>query len=293
MTISIARETIRHWWSHKPGRLGAALSYYAIFSIAPILLILVAVLSMFAERPAAEEAIYRQVQNTIGEQGVELARNLLEPSGESSEKRTDVIATIVGIIILLATGTAVLSELKQSLDEVWETPKNLISGFKFVIKKRLLGISLIPVLIILLLASLLATSAYVSISQWMPLLHDNRLIAEILNNLLTYVVSLALFAFIYRFLTVRKLPHTEVWLGALLTALLFVIGKIIISVYLSKFLHASTYGAAASLVVVMAWVYYSAQIFLIGASFTYVYSKMNGSLKETSQPTVERSAETI
>ncbi len=275
--IKLVKESIVYWANHRATRLGAAISYYTVFSLAPLLIILIALAGLVLDKAVVTESVVEEVTVLVGKEGGEFIESIMKTTSEPS---TGIIATIIGIATLLLGATAVFAELKASMDDFWNTPKKIHhKGFLAFIKKRVLSFSMIPVLVFLLLISLVLSAGINSLSDYIKDIANVKILFNTIDIAISFVLVTMLFAFIYRFIPDIKLPWKETLLGASATSILFAIGKFLISFYLTKALSIDAYGSAGALIIIMVWVYYSVQIFFIGASITYVYSKKHGYLK--------------
>ncbi|MBW8779110.1 MAG: YihY/virulence factor BrkB family protein [Burkholderiales bacterium] len=267
------------WIDDHAQSMGAALSYYTVFSLAPLLLIAISVAGLAFGREAAQGAVVDQLQGLIGQQGARAIQDLLRNVSRPSE---GVIATVTGVVVLVIGATSVFAELQDDLNRIWQvsTPRRVSTWWAWL-RTRILSIGLILAMGFLLLVSLAASAAFDAfaawstspIAAWEPLVHG-------INLALSFALTTALFALIYRFMPQATIEWRDVGIGALVTAALFAIGKTLIGLYIGKSALASGFGAAGSLAVLLAWVYYSAQIFLFGAEFTWAYAHAFGSHQE-------------
>jgi YihY family inner membrane protein len=264
------------WVDDYAPSMGAALSYYTLFSLAPLLLIVIAVAGMVFGQEAAQGEIVAQLRTIMGEEGAVAVEGMLKAAREPAKS---VVATIVGIAILLIGATAIFGELQSALDRIWRVPapKNE-SGIWHLLRARLLSFGLVLGLGFLLIVSLVVSAALAALGKWWGGWFKNwDVFLEILNFAVSFGIFTLLFAMIYKIMPRAKISWRDVWTGAAVTALLFTIGKALIGLYLGKSSLASGFGAAGSLVVLLAWVYYSAQIFLFGGEYTWVYANRRGS----------------
>jgi membrane protein len=272
------------WIDDRAQSMGAALSYYTVFSIAPLLLIAISVAGLVFGQDAARGAVVEQLQGLIGQSGAQAVQDLLKNVSRPSE---GIVATITGVVVLLIGATSVFGELQDDLNRIWQVPtRRTVSTWWAFVRARLLSIGMIFALGFLLLVSLAASAAFdafaawstTSIAGWEPLAHGA-------NFAVGFVLTTALFALIYRFMPQATIQWRDVGVGALVTAFLFSVGKTLIGLYIGKSALASGFGAAGSFAVLLAWVYYSAQIFLFGAEFTWAYAHAFGSRRdEPAQP---------
>jgi len=264
------------WIDDHAQSMGAALSYYTVFSLAPLLLIAISVAGLVFGREAAQGAVVDQLQGLLGRQGSGAIQDLLKNVAKPSE---GVIATITGVVVLAIGATSVFAELQDDLNRIWQvpTPKKVSTWWAWL-RTRILSIGLILAMGFLLLVSLAASAAFDAFAAWStsPLAAWEPLV-HVVNLVLSFVLTTALFALIYRFMPQATIEWRDVGIGAAVTAALFAIGKTLIGLYIGKSALASGFGAAGSLAVLLAWVYYSAQIFLFGAEFTWAYAHAFGS----------------
>jgi membrane protein len=268
------RETFTDWMDDKAPRLGAALAYYTVFSVAPLLIIATAVAGLVFGEQAAQGSVVHQIRGFIGERGAEAIQSILQSAHKPA------IGTIVGlfgIVTLLFGASGVFGELQDALNTVWHVP-NRQRTIRECIQDRfpcylmVLGIGFLLMVSLLLSAALAAVGKFVG--GWLPV-SENLL--HVFSLLLSFATSTLLFAMIFKILPQTRIAWRDVWVGAAVTAALFAIGKWAIGLYIGRSSVASAFGAAGSLVVVMVWVYYSAQIFLLGAEFTRAYAEAHGS----------------
>lgn len=262
------------WYRHNAPRLGAALAFYTILSLAPLLIVVMAVASLISGKAAAESQIVWQIQNLVGREGAEVIRQMLEGARKPD---TGILATTLGLLTLFLGATAVVAELRDALNTVWEIPIQESHWPKSVLrifKERIFSFVMVLGVGFLLLASVVVNvwlaAAGALFSGLLPLPES---VLQALTSGASFVVNAVLFALIYKFMPDADLEWREVAAGAALTSLLFSLGKLLIGLYLVKAGLASTYGAAGSLVVLLVWIYYSAQVFLLGAEFTRVFTR--------------------
>jgi membrane protein len=278
---ALVRESVMEWVGDRASRKGAALAYYTVFSLAPILILAIAIAGLFFGEDAARGEIYEQVRDLLGPDG---ARAIEAMVMNASRPGAGLIATLVGFVTLFIGATTALAELKDGLDQIWDVPAERTSGFWYFVRKRLLSIGLILSIGFLLLVSLVLSAVLnVLAKRWGPA-DATGTVLETINFLFSFVLVTVLFAMIYKILPSARIAWRDVIVGSVVTALLFSIGKFAIGVYLGNSAIASTYGAAGSIILVLVWVYYSAQIFLLGAEFTKVYAHRYGSRRGLPQP---------
>jgi membrane protein len=270
----LVKTTLGAWSDDYAPSMGAALSYYTLFSLAPMLIIVIAVAGLIFGQDAARGEIVNQLGGLMGTESASAIESLLKSANRPSE---GIIATVIGVITLLIGSTAVFAELQSSLDRIWRTPAPANeSGIWGMIRSRILSFGLILGLGFLSLVSLMISAGLAAFGRWWgSLLGDWETVLQVLNFAISFGVVTVMFAMIYKFMPRAKMSWHDVWLGAVATALLFSVGKFLIGLYIGKSGVASGFGAAGSLVVLLVWVYYSAQIFLLGAEFTWVYTHRN------------------
>lgn len=273
--VSLIKETIREFSEKSVARLGASLAYYTVFSIAPTLVIAIAVAGLLFGEEAARGEVSRQLADLIGAQGAQAVETAIE---KSASPGTGILATIIGVFTLILGASAAFAELKQALNIMWEVEAPPTSGIWGMLRARLLSFAMVLVVGFLLVVSLVASAAITAVSTWVDRIWPStEVVMRAVNGGLSFIVLTVLFALIYKLLPDTKLEWRDTWLGAAVTSLLFGVGKLLIGLYIGHSSVASTYGAAGSLVVLLVWVYYSAQILLLGATFTYVFAHQHGS----------------
>ncbi|NLD70323.1 MAG: YihY/virulence factor BrkB family protein [Limnobacter sp.] len=276
---TLLRETVAAWVDDYAPSMGAALAYYTIFSIAPVLLIVISVAGLVFGEDAARGEIFEQLRGLMGERGAGAVQEMLRSVNRPGEGLT---AAVVGGVALLVGATTVFGELQASLDRIWQVRADQRPGGLWqLLRKRLLSFGLILGIGFLLIVSLVASAALAALSTWWsPYFGDWLKIAQLLNAVLSFTMIAVVFALIYKLMPSVRVAWRDVLIGAVVTALLFTIGKYLIGLYIGRSAVASAYGAAGSLVVLLLWVYYSAQIFLFGAEFTWVYAHRHGSFRK-------------
>jgi len=261
---------------------GAALAYYTLFSAAPLLLIVIGVAGLVFGPDAARGEIFEQLRGLMGPTGAAAIQALLESVNQPHESLG---ATALGIVLTLIGATSVLAELQRSLDQIWCVPTPPSSGPWSLVRARLLGLGLILCLGFLLAVSLVLSAGIAATMRWWSRWFGEwALLVEAVNQLLSVGLMAVVFALIYKILPSAKVRWADVGTGALFTALLFTIGKGLIGWYIGTSSVASGFGAAGSFVVVLIWVYYSAQIFLLGAEFTWIHAQQRQGLRRAASP---------
>ncbi|MDQ7968877.1 MAG: YihY/virulence factor BrkB family protein [Oxalicibacterium faecigallinarum] len=272
----LTRDAVMAWFGDFAPSMGAALAYYTIFSLAPMLVIVIAIAGFFFGQEAAQGEIVMQLRDIVGTTAAAAVEGLLKSASEPGQ---GIIAATLGIATLVIGATAVFAELQSALDRIWKIPPDNKGGVVGLLRKRLLSFGMVMGLGFMLLISLVLSAVLAALGKWWSsMLGGWTIVLEGLNVTVSFAIVTGLFAMIYKFMPRASIPWRDVWVGAIVTALLFTIGKFIIGLYLGKASIASSFGAAGSLVVLLAWVYYSAQIFLLGAEFTRVFALRYGSL---------------
>jgi membrane protein len=271
--------TYEGWKEDRASRLAAALAYYTIFSLAPLLVIIIGLLGLIWEVDEVRAQLLMQIQSLVGAQSAAFIGDMINnPSGPGK----DILATVIGLVTLLFGALGVFNELHNSLNIIWdieeEKSKGILQTIKKVVIDRLLSFTMILGIGFLLLVSLVI-SAGLSASQEMigNMIPLSEVFLQIINLVISIGVITILFALMFKFLPDVHVPWSDVIVGAFMTSVFFSLGKLIIGVYLGNSAVASTFGAAGSLVIILVWIYYSAQILFFGAEFTQVYSTQHGS----------------
>lgn len=273
--LGLLKETFFSWQSDKVSRMAAALAYYSVFSLAPLLIIVVAVAGIIYGRAAAAGEIVGQMQNLVGAEVASVIESLIE---NASRPRSGIIATIIGAAVILVGATGVFSELKDALNTIWkvESTKGMVGSVlhsRFLSFLMVLGIGLLLLLSIVTNTLLSAAAAFLK-----GLVPGLSFLLFLSNVLIPFLLISILFAVSYKFLPDVYVAWSDVWVGSAIASLLFTVGKLVLGFYLGSSKIGSAYGAAGSLVVLLFWVYFSAQVFLLGAEFTRAYASRFGSL---------------
>jgi membrane protein len=274
--LAICVSAVNAWFEHNASSLGAALAYYTLFSIAPILIITVAIVGYVFGAASAQTQVLSQLQGLIGDAGAAAVRDLVLNAHYSDKKG---LAAAVGVITLIIGASSVFGELQTALERVWQTPRPPREhGWWRLLRTRVLSVGMVLGVGFLLLVSLVVSAALAAFGDWLgAFLPQLEIVLPVLDLILSFAMSVLLFAMIYKYVPRESIPWGDVWIGAAVTALLFTIGKVLIGIYLGKSSFNSAYGAAGSLIVLLLWIYYSAQIFLLGAEFTRAFAYARGS----------------
>ena len=268
---SILRQTFFAWNLHDAPRLGAALAFYTILSMAPLMILVVALVAIFFGQSLAQDQIINEVRNLIGQVGADAVKTTIE---HAREPASGFVATAVGITTLFFGASGVFIELRSALNTIWEVRPAETNGLMSLIKDRFFSFGMVLAIGFLLLVSLLLSAGLAAAGLYFgDLLPMPEGALNALNFLVSFAAIAVLFALIFRYVPDKTIPWREVRLGAVATAFLFTVGKALIGLYLGKASVGSAYGAAGSLIVVIVWVYYSSQIFFFGAEFTHQLAK--------------------
>ena len=269
----LLNNTYQEWSDKDPFRQSAVIAYYAIFSIPGLLVLIIAIAGYFFGKDTVNHEILGQIATTMG---AETATQVGEILTKSSESKSNVWNTIIGAVILLVGATGVFVELQKSLNYIWHVTVSTKKGILPILKARLFSFGLILAIAFLLIISLVISTALAAFSNWFKV--DTSSFVLIVFNVLNFIFSLAvlsaLFALIFKILPDAKIKWKHVWLGSIVTGILFTIGKTGLAFYFGKAEPASIYGAAGSIILILLWVSYSSMILFFGAEFTAVYAKM-------------------
>lgn len=282
--FNLLRDTFQEWLEDGANRLAAALAYYTTFSLAPLLVLIIAIAGLVGGREAAQTQTMAQVEDLLGNEGREFVEGMIE---SASQPETGLAATVIGAVTLLFGALGVFGELQNSLNTIWEVKprpaKGWMDGVKRFVLRRLLSFTMVLGIGFLLLASLVVSAAVSAFGEYVGSrwpLADQGINAQwlgLINFIVSFLVITFLFAMIFKFLPEIKIAWKDVWLGAAVTSALFSLGKFLIGLYLGRSEVGNTFGAAGSLAILLIWIYYSAQILFFGAEFTQVYANRYGS----------------
>ena len=275
--FDLFRRAVSSWVDDFAPSMGAAISYYTMFSLAPMLVIVIAIAGAVFGREAVQGEIVDQLRNLIGREGAIAVQGLIRSASDTDK---GLVAGLISAGVLVIGATTVFAELQSALDRIWHVPESAKpSGIWATLRARLLSFGLILGLAFLLMVSLVTSAAISAFGRWASgLLPGQEFLLQGLNIALSVSLSTVLFAMIFKFMTTAELVWHDVWTGAFVTAVLFEVGKFAIGLYLGKSGVNESFAAAGSVVVLLAWVYYAAQIFLLGAEFTKVYANEHGSV---------------
>jgi membrane protein len=276
--LQLAKAALAGWWNDNVPRLGASLSYYTLFAIAPVLLVSIGIAGLVFGQEAVRGQVVAQIDSLVGSDAAKAIQAMLASAWKPD---AGILATVVGGLTFLLGATGAFLELESALNDIWRVKSKAGTGLRGFLVGRLLSFGMVVGIAFVLMVSLVVSAALAAIGQYfddtMPGL---PLLWQTLNQLVSIGVGTLLFAMIYKVLPNVRLDWRDVWTGALVTSVLFGIGRLLIGLYLGQSGVASSYGAAGSIVVILLWVYYSSQIVLLGAEFTKVYAHNEGSRKQ-------------
>jgi membrane protein len=274
--IELLKNTASQWSDDKAPQLGAALAYYTVFSLAPLMLLLMSVFSLWVDKNHVQDTIKDQVAQFAGGSAATVVGDIVETTAK--KKSRGIIATVAGVVIALFGASGVFGQLQDSLNTIWGVKAKPGQGVMGYLKARFISFAMVGGVCFMLLVSLTVTVAIKGMSDTLNhAMPGATVVSVILSILANLVVITALFAMIFKFLPDAKIAWNDVWIGAALTTVLFIAGKWALGLYLGSGSAGSAYGAVGSLITTLVWVYYSAQIMLFGAEFTQVYANEFGS----------------
>lgn len=278
--VQLLKQTYTKWSDHKAPRLGASVAFYSILSFAPLLLLLTAVIALIFGHASAQGALVNEARQVIGDRGADTVQTLLK---NAQKPASGVFATIVAFITLLFGASGVFTELQDALNIMWDANVEAASGFMGMIRQKLFSFGMVLSVGFLLLVSLILSAGLAFLGRYLGhLLPMPPLVLQALNFVVSFVTISVLFALMFKYVPSAKVPWRDAVIGGIGTALLFAIGKQLLGLYLGKASVGSAYGAAGSLVAVVVWIYYSAQIFFFGAEFTRVLGESRGTATQPS-----------
>ena len=270
----MAKTAAMAWLDRRAASKGAALTLYVLFSLAPMLMLVVALASLFFDEDVVRSALLTELGGLTGSQGSEALKVIIAGAKQSDGS---LVASLISGVIVLVTATSAFAELKESLDELWQIPPSKGSGVWLFIRERFLSFGLLMVLALMLMMSLAINAGLAAFqSSWADPTDPGKLLQYAFSALSMLIITVV-FAFVYKYLPATRIAWRDVVVGSILTAILFLIGKVLIGLYLGHGDFSSSYGAAGSIVALITWVYYSAQIFFFGALFTHEYATTLGS----------------
>lgn len=273
--VEMFKAAFAEWSEDKASRLAAALSYYSAISLAPLLIVLVGIAGLFFGREAAAGHIAVQIRGLVGQESAKVIQDII---ASANKPATGIVSAVVGTVILMLGASGVFGALQDGLNTVWEVKPKPGRGLIGILKDRFLSLTMVLGVGFLLLISLALSAALAALGKYVAgILPLPPLVLEIMNFFISFGVITLLFALMFKVLPDVEIAWNDVWIGAGITALMFTIGKVLIGLYLGRSAVGTAYGAAGSLVVILIWIYYSAQILFFGAELTQVYTNRFGS----------------
>jgi membrane protein len=289
--LALFKQTFQEFGQDKAPRLGAALAYYTIFSIGPLLLIAISIAGLVWGQEAAQGQISQQLDRVFGKNAAEAVETMVAGAGK---EKSGIVATLIGVVTLMFGASGVFGQLKDALNTIWNVEPKKSSGIMGFVKDRFLSMAMVLGVGFLLLVSLVLDAAISAMGGMLGRFVGGESVLHVLQLVLSFVLVTVLLGAIFKFLPDIKITWRDVALGAAFTSILFVIGKFALGLYLGKAAVGSSYGAAGSLLILLIWVYYSAQIVFFGAEFTQVYTRARGSLQgDTSKSAALTTAERV
>lgn len=268
-------ETFKEWKADNAPKQSAALAYYTVFSLAPLVSLIFLLLGLIYAQSDISDIFLSQISGLIGESGSEVFGSIIESANQPDKS---IVASVISFVTMIAGATGVFVQLKDALNTAWNIEKGEKEGLKGLVRVRAIALASVIVIFFLLIVSLIVSSILSSFtSRFSSDVMIYSIIIQILTQLITIGLFTFLFAFIFKYLPDTKIAWKDVWIGALFTSVLFNVGKYLIGLYLGNTDVGSAFGAAGSILVVLVWVYYSSLILLFGAEFTQVYSQRYGS----------------
>ena len=284
-TFGLARRSVQGWIDDNASSMGAALAFYSLLSLAPLLLVVIGVAGVFWGRSEAQTLLMDQITSVVGDSAAAGIQMVLDNAGSGATE--GVVPALIGFATALFGAATVFNELQTDLDRIWRHHARK-SGVMGMVRSRMLTFGMVLAVGFLLLVSLVVSTAISALSdQWLGSIVGARTIEFVLS----FVVVTGLFAMIYKILPRTRIAWSDVWVGAAVTSALFWIGKYLIGLYIGRASVASSFGAAGTIVVLIVWVYYSAQVFFLGAEFTREYALRHGSRQNTVQAKRKRDME--
>src|SRR5690606_5545067 len=277
--LTLTRDSVKAWQEDYAASLGAAIAFYTAFSIAPLMIIIIAIAGYVWGEDAVRGELIRQLGSVVGSDAAAGIQALIR---NADRPHQGITATFISVGILVWGATRVFAELQTALDRIWKVPQAARQkGIWNTIRTRLLSFGLVLGLAFLLIVSLVVSTSLAALGQWAGgLFPAMEAMLQLANTLITFCITTFLFAMIFKFMPQATIAWRDVWIGAIVTAVLFELGKVLIGLYVGKSASVSTLAAAGSLIVLLIWVYYAAQVFLLGAEFTWIYARKHGSHRQ-------------
>jgi membrane protein len=272
----LLKDSFKGFSQDKVTKLGASLAYFTIFSIGPLFLVIIFIAAQFLGRQAVEGSLLRQMQEVVGESVAQQVQQIIKNAATSNQ---GIVALLIGIVTLLLGASSMFGEVQDSINQIWRLKLKSKQTWLLMLKNRLLAFIIIAAMGILLIASLAATALLEGLGNDMEKIFPgiSVIVFDMIGQAFTLLIATILFALVFKLLPTVKIKWNDVWPGSVVTALLFIAGRVVISFYISRSHFGSSYGAAGSLVVLLVWIYYSALILYFGAEFTRAYAKRFGS----------------
>ncbi|MGN6750442.1 MAG: YihY/virulence factor BrkB family protein [Xanthobacteraceae bacterium] len=282
----LIKMTIENWIAHKDARQGAALAYYSVFSVGPLMVIAVGIAGLAFGQEAARGEVQGQLSGMVGQSAADALDSMVTSANKPEQ---GILATAVGTALLLFSALGVVVQLKDAFNTVWEVDPKHVSGVWQFIRTYLISLAAVIGVGFLLLISLAFTTALSAAGQYLGA-QLPQTVLQAAGSVISFAAITTMFAIMFKLLPDTPVEWRDVWLGAAITAALFELGKLLIGIYVGKLALASTYGAAASLVILLIWVYYSSQIVLLGAEFTHCYAKSHRKAEAAIPTPLDRAA---
>lgn len=275
-SIDLLKQSFTSWSEHKAPKMGAALAYYTAFSLAPLIIFVLSLVSLVMKRDEAARRLVAEISDLVGAEGGKVVQEILQHASTTTALSW---GTALSFLVLWISASGAFGELQDSLNTIWEVPKQ-DHPWLAMVKERLLSLSMVFVLGFFMITSLIVSAFITGLTDWggSP---EAKFSLELANTVISLIIISGLFGFIFRYLPDAKLHWRDVWPGAVFSAVLFILGKFLLGLYISHSAFASSYGAAGSFVVILFWVFYSAQILYFGAEFTRAYTRRFGSHQDS------------
>jgi membrane protein len=274
-TVELFKQTAQDWSDDNAARLAASLSFYAAISIAPMLLVIIAIVGFVFGEDAAQGAIMGQLEGILGPESAATVQSMVEGA---ARPRSGVLATLIGVVVLLFGASGVFGELQSAMNVIWEVKPKPGRGIFQFFRERFLSLTMVFGSAFLLMVSLVISAVLTALgSIVIGRIPGAPLLWFLLGHVVPFLVITLLFAMIFKVLPDVKIRYRDVWIGALFTSAMFLLGKLLVGMYIARANVATTYGAAGSVVVMLLWIYYSSQIFFFGAEFTQTFARLHGS----------------
>ncbi|MFO7662315.1 MAG: YihY/virulence factor BrkB family protein [Chloroflexota bacterium] len=275
-TIDIIKKTFKSWRDEKVSRLAAALAYYTVFSIPPLLVVSIGIASIFTDRQVIEDQVINQAGNLMGPQGAEAIETILQST--EAPGGNELLPTIIGIIFLLLGASAIFTQLQDAMNTIWDVEADPDRGILAAIKERFMSFTMVLAIGFILLVSLLLSTVLTTLGTYIGnLVSETEIVLGLVNFIISYIIFTVLFGVMFKTIPDVRVAWRDVWIGAAITAALFMIGEYALGIFLDRSDPTSAYGAAGSVILILLWVFFSAQVLFLGAEFTQVYATEYGS----------------